>query len=189
MSPNGDGVNDSATLAFALTRPATAKVTVKVAGKGVRSFSLGELPAGPGSVVWDGLTADGAPVASGRLTFTVTAVSALGTSSASGKLAVDVERPLLTPGAAAVSVKLGKSAKLTCTAQDAFSEDVELRYVVTDIAGQVVASGGKGWVKVGTAAAVTWKPPLVGLYTVTWTGADRGGNREQAPAVTLLTVQ
>ncbi len=189
VSPNGDGVNDSATLAFTLTRPATVKVTVKVAGKGVRSYVLGQLPAAAGSVVWDGLTADGAPVASGRLTFTVSATSALGGSSASGKLAADLERPVLTPGAAAQTVKLGKSAKLTCTAQDAFSEEVQLGYVVTDAAGLVVASGTKGWVAVGTAATVTWKPPLAGLYSVTWTGADRGGNRELAPAATLLTVQ
>ena len=188
VSPNGDGVNDSTTLGFTLTRPATVKVTVKVAGKGVRSFALGQQPAGAGTVVWDGTTADGAPVASGRLTFSVSATSAIGTSSASGKLACDLERPVLTSAAAALTGTAGKAVKLTCTAQDGFSDDVELSYVITDAAGLVAASGGKGWVAVGTAATVSWKPPLAGLYTVTWTGADRGGNREQAPAVTLLTV-
>ena len=188
VSPNGDGVNDTATLGFTLARPATVKLTVKVAGKGVRSFQLGQLQAGPGSVVWDGTAADGTPVASGRLTFSVSAVSAIGSSSAAGKLAVDLERPLLTPGAAALTGAAGKAAKLTCTARDAFGDDVELSYVITDAIGQVVASGSKGWVPVGTATTLSWKPPLAGLYTVTWTGADRGGNREAAPAVTLLTV-
>jgi hypothetical protein len=189
VSPNGDGVNDATTLGFTLARPATVKVTVKVAGKGVRSYALGQLPAGPGAAVWDGLTAEGAPVASGPLTFSVSATSSLGSSSASRKFAADLERPVLTAGAAALTVKLGKSAKLTCTAQDGFSDAVELGYVVTDMAGLVAASGTKGWVAAGSAATVTWRPALPGLYTVTWTGADRGGNRELAPAVTLVTAQ
>jgi hypothetical protein len=35
----------------------------------------------------------------------------------------------------------------------------------------------------------TWKPPARGVYTVTYAATDLGGNREQAPAVTLLTVR
>jgi hypothetical protein len=181
-------VNDSATLGFTLTRQATVKVTVKVAGKGVRTFSLGQQAPGPGSVVWDGATSDGAPVASGRLTFTVSATSALGTSSATGRLDADLEPPVLTPAAASLAGAVGTSIKLSCTPQDASSADVQLSYLVTDAAGAVVASGSKGWVAVGTAATWSWKPPLAGIYTVTWTGVDRGGNREQAPAVTQLTV-
>ena len=188
VSPNGDGVNDGALLGFTLTRTATVKVAVKVAGKAVRTFDLGLLEAGPHVVVWDGLTQTGEPLASGRLTFTAAATSELGTSSATGKLAVDLERPVLI-APAALSVALGKSFTLSCTAQDAFSADVELLYTVTDAAGQVVTSGSRGWVPTGTPDTWKWKPPVSGTYTLACTATDRGGNRELAPAATVLTVQ
>jgi hypothetical protein len=44
-------------------------------------------------------------------------------------------------------------------------------------------------VATGTAASWLWKPPARGIYTVTCVATDLGGNREQAPAVTLLTVR
>ena len=188
VSPNGDGVNDAATLSFTLTRAATVKLAVKVAGKAVRTFALGQLEAGARDVVWDGLTESGAPVAGGKLTFSVAATSLLGTSSATGKFAADLERPVLT-AAATQAVVLGKSAKFSCTPRDAYSPDVELSFTITDVLGLAVAAGTRGWVPVGTAATWSWKPSRAGLYTLTCTGVDRGGNRELAPAVTLLTVQ
>ncbi len=188
VSPNGDGVNDGATLGFTLTRTAGVKVAVKVAGKAVRTFDLGQLEAGPHAVVWDGFTQTGEAAASGRLTFTVAATSALGTSSAAGRLAVDLERPVLTTPAA-LSIALGKSFTLSCTAQDAFSDEVELLYAITDATGLVVTSGSRGWVATGTAATWKWKPPAPGVYTLACAATDRGGNRELAPAATQLTVQ
>lgn len=46
LSPNGDGVSDSTTLGFNLTRSATVRLAVKVGDKTVRAFELGSLGAG-----------------------------------------------------------------------------------------------------------------------------------------------
>jgi hypothetical protein len=188
VSPNGDGVNDAATLGFTLTRAATVKLAVKVSGKAVRTFSLGPLEAGSHAVAWDGTAESGAPVASGKLTFSVAGTSALGTCSATGRFTADLEQPTLTV-VAPRSVALGKSARLSCTPQDAYSPDVQLGFAIADALGVVVASGTRGWVPVGTAATWSWKPSVVGLYTLTCTAVDRGGNRELAPAIGLLIVQ
>ena len=56
FSPDGDSRRLTTSLDFRLERP--ARVTVKVADQAgivLRTFSLGALPSGQGSVVWDGL--------------------------------------------------------------------------------------------------------------------------------------
>ena len=62
-------------------------------------------------------------------------------------------------------------------------------YTITDASGATVAAASRGWVATGKAIAWTWKPPAQGVYTVTYAATDLGGNREQAPATTLLTVR
>ena len=188
LSPNGDGVKDSTTLGFELTRSATVRIVVKVDGKTVRVFELGSLGVGPHTVVWDGATGAGEPLASSRPTYTVKAESSLGVSSAAGELVVDLYPPGLSV-AAAQTVSLGKTARLSCTAQDSYSAKVDLSYTITDAAGAPVAAASRGWVATGQAISWTWKPPARGVYTVTYAATDLGGNREQAPAVTLLTVR
>ena len=188
LSPNGDGVNDSTTLGFTLTRSATVGVAVKLGGKTVRTYRLGSLDAGAHSVVWDGANAAGGPLSSSRPSFTVTAKSSLGASSAARELIVDLYRPILS-APAAQTVSLGKTARLACTAQDPYSAKVDLSYAITDAAGATVVAASRGWVATGTATAVTWKPPAPGVYSVTYAATDLGGNREQAPAVTQLTVR
>jgi flagellar hook assembly protein FlgD len=188
LSPNADGVNDSTTLGFKLTRSATVRVAVRVGGKTVRSLDLGALGAGSHAATWDGASGGGVPLASGRPSFTVTAESSLGASSVSGELIVDLYRPRLSVPAA-LAVSLGKSLRLSCTAQDSYSAKVDLSYVITDAAGATVTAASRGWVATGKASIWTWKPPARGVYTVTYAATDLGGNREQAPAVTLLTVR
>ena len=60
FSPNGDGVHDTVTLAFRLTRAADVTVTVVRAGSTVRTLRLGRLAAGARSVTWDGRLEGGA---------------------------------------------------------------------------------------------------------------------------------
>ena len=188
FSPNGDGANDFTTLGFKLTRSATVRIAVKVGGRTVRAFDLGSLGGGSHDLVWDGADGAGKPLESGRPTFTVTAKSPLGTTSASRELVVDLYRPRLS-APAALSVALGKRVLLSCTAQDPYSAKVELSFAITDAAGATVAAASHGWVATGRATSWTWKPPARGVYTVTYTAVDRGGNREQAPAATQLTVR
>ncbi len=188
LSPNGDGANDSTTLGFKLTRSATVRIAVKVGGKTVRALELGSLAAGSHAAVWDGANGAGEPLSSGRPSFTVTAKSSLGATAVSGELIVDLYSPTLS-APAAQTVSLGKSARLTCTALDPYSAKVDLSYTITDVAGATVAAARLGWVATGEAATWTWKPPARGVYTVTYAATDLGGNREQTPAVTQLTVR
>jgi hypothetical protein len=64
-----------------------------------------------------------------------------------------------------------------------------LSYAITNAAGATVATASRGWVATGKTITWTWKPPARGVYTVTFAATDLGGNREQAPAVTQLTVR
>jgi hypothetical protein len=188
LSPNGDGAKDFTTLGFTLTRAATVRLAVVLDGTTMRSFALGPLGAGTHAVVWDGADRAGQPLGSSRPRFTVTATSSLGVTSVSRELIVDLYRPkLFAP--AAQTVAMGKTARLTCTARDPFSVRADLSYTITDVAGATVAGARRGWVATGKAATWTWRPPVRGLYTVTCTATDLGGNRERVPAVTLLTVR
>jgi len=188
ISPNGDGVTDQTALGFRLTRQATVVVDVRVDGKRVRTFRLGSLDAGSHSVVWDGVTEAGVTLGSCRPTFTVTARSSLGVSSASAGLVIDLARPTLT-APATLSAKLGKAVSLVCTPRDAYSSTVDLSYSITDVTGAALAAGTLAGVATGRPAVVAWKAPARGVYAVTFTAADLGGNREEAPASTVLTVR
>ena len=188
FSPNGDGVADSTMLGFILTRGATVRIAVRVSGKTVRALKLGSLGAGSHAAVWDGANGAGEPLGSSRPNFVVTATSSLGTTSISQALVIDLYRPRLS-APEAQTVSLGQTARLTCTAQDSYSDRVELSYVISDASGATVAAASRGWVASGTATTWTWKPLAQGIYTVTCAATDLGGNREQAPAVTVLTVR
>ena len=109
--------------------------------------------------MWDGANGAGEPLDSGRPTFTVTAKSSLGTSSASRELVVDLYRPRLS-APAAQSVGLGKTARLTCTAQDPYSAKVDLSYTITDAAGATVVAASLGWVATGKAIPGRGSRPL-----------------------------
>ena len=70
FSPDGDSRRLTTSLDFRLERP--ARVTVKVADQAgivLRTFSLGALPSGQGSVVWDGLDSAAKPVPNGSYSF------------------------------------------------------------------------------------------------------------------------
>jgi flagellar hook assembly protein FlgD len=188
LSPNGDGVNDTTTLGFQLTRSATVRIAVKVGGTTVRAFELGSLGAGSHTVVWDGANRAGELLGSSRPSLTVTAKSSLGVTSVSRGMVIDLSRPILT-APATQTFSLGKTAQLTCTVQDSYSPKVDLSYAIIDASGVTVAAASLGWVATGKTIAVTWKPPAPGIYTVTYTATDLGGNREQTPAVTQLTVR
>ena len=78
VSPNGDGLNESARVAFALSEPATVVASVlDAAGAPVRTFTLPGA-AGPGAVAWDGLGAGGARVPDGQYVLDITARDATG---------------------------------------------------------------------------------------------------------------
>ena len=59
LSPNGDGINDSASISFNLAVPALAWLQVLRGGTELASLIAGELPAGPQAAVWEGRARDG----------------------------------------------------------------------------------------------------------------------------------
>lgn len=188
FSPNGDGVRDATALGFKLAR--TARVTVKIAVEGtvVRTLTLGALEAGRHVATWNGRKGSGGGVGSGRPVFTVEAVTALGRTSVTGDLVLDLTAPKLyaTSGTATT---LGTPARLSCKAADEFSERVDVSFVVTNAKGGRVASGHPGPTPVGQDLDVGWKPSARGTFTVTWHAVDAAGNHETAPATTVVTVR
>ena len=188
FSPDGDGVRDTTSLGFTLARKATVTVRLSVGDQVVRTLALGDLAAGARSVTWDGRDDSGAYLASSRPTFAITAVSALGQSSVTKSLVVDLYRPRLY-APAGKSTTAGTSTHLGFKAADPYSAKVDVSYVVTDTKGRRVASGHPGWEPAGQSLSVTWKPASRGVFTVTWHGVDLGGNHEANAASTTVTVR
>ncbi len=188
FSPNGDGVHDSVTLSFRLTRAAEVTATVAFQGTTVRTLRLGRLGAGGQSVVWDGKLGGGGTAASGAYVLKLTATGALGATSVGRRLTVDLAPPRLTAPATA-SVRYGRTAKIAYTVRDAFSPTVKVSATVTDAKGLTVATVALGWVKQGVSHVCAWKPQARKTYTVTLRALDRGGNHQAALAVTALRVR
>jgi flagellar hook assembly protein FlgD len=188
FSPNGDGVKDAASLAFKLTRSADVKIRVLAGEESVRVMDLGALAAGDRNADWDGLGPGGAPLASGSYRLKVVADGDRGVSSVSVPVTVDLTAPRLTVPAT-LSVKKGRTAKVSFTVRDAYSATVNVNVTVADGDGAHVATLSPGWVKQGTPATCSWKPPAAGAYTLTFSAADRSGNPQAAPGVTRLTVR
>ena len=154
----------------------------------VRTLALGTLAAGAHSATWDGRAGSGEYLASSRPTYTVTAVSALGESSVSKTVVVDLYRPRLY-AAAGKTTSAGTSTRLSFKAADPFSAKVDVSYAITDAKGRRVASGHPGWQLTGQSLSITWKPASRGVYTVTYRAVDLGGNHEAATARTTVTVR
>jgi flagellar hook assembly protein FlgD len=188
FSPGDDGARDTTALGFKLTRKATVTVRIVVGGDLVRTLSLGTLAAGTHSATWDGRAGSGEYLVSSRPAYTVTAVSALGESSVSKPVVVDLYRPRLY-AATGKATTAGTGTKLSYKAVDPFSAKVDVSYAITDAKGRRVASGHPGWQPTGQSLVTTWKPASRGVYTVTYSAVDLGGNHEAATARTTVTVR
>jgi flagellar hook assembly protein FlgD len=87
ISPNGDGVDDSASFSFTLAEDAPVRIDVELAGGTIAATPFdGELPGGQHTVSWDG-TAAGAVLPDGRYFVVLTVTDDLG----------DVQIPLPVP--------------------------------------------------------------------------------------------
>lgn len=103
FSPDADGSEDSHTIGFALTAPATTTIRIRNAtGQIVRRVET-DVARGEGShsFTWDGRDDEGATVPDGTYEYTIDAASRGQTASATGRIGVDT-RPvaqITTPGA------------------------------------------------------------------------------------------
>jgi flagellar hook assembly protein FlgD len=188
FSPDGDGVRDTTRLGFTLRRKATVTVRVLLGDQVVRTLTLGDLAAGARSGTWDGRDGSGKYLTSSRPDFTVTAVSALGRSSVTKGLIVDLYRPRVYASVGKTTTA-GASIHLGFKAADPYSAQVDVSFVVTDAKGRRVASGHPGWEPAGQFLSAAWKPTSRGVFTVTWHGVDLAGNHEASAASTTVTVR
>jgi len=94
ISPNGDGVNDTTSLSFVLAQPVPARLDIVQSAIVVGSPFLGQLPAGPNTLTWDG-TGFGAPLFDGTYRATLTITDALGAVQLPLPIVVDNTPPRL----------------------------------------------------------------------------------------------
>jgi flagellar hook assembly protein FlgD len=188
FSPNGDGVKDAASLAFKLTRRADVRVRVSKGEETVRVIDLGPLTAGAQGASWDGTATDGGAPASGVYQLKVVADGSHGASAVSVPVTLDLTAPRFTVPAT-LAAKAGKVAKVSYTVRDAYSPTVKVTVGVTDAAGTQIAALSLGWVKQGSAATCSWKAPVAGTYTLTFSAVDKAGNVQKSPGVTVLTAR
>ena len=95
ISPNGDGVNDSVSLAFTLSQQVPVRLDVVQAGLSLATPFQGVLDAGPHTLAWDGVV-NGAPLADGKVALTLTVTDALGDVPIVVPLTVDTVPPTLS---------------------------------------------------------------------------------------------
>jgi flagellar hook assembly protein FlgD len=187
-SPNGDGVKDSATVRFELTRAADVSLDIVEGGTVVRSVTGGSLAKGSRAIAWDGKLGDDSYPASGSYRARLTAVGSLGTSVVSESFTVDRYRPRLS-APSAVAVARGKVARVRYTVRDPYSPTVKVVVTVMNSRGTTLATLNCGWVKQKTSHVVSWKPPRRGTYRLTFAAVDRAGNAQNARRTTSLTAR
>jgi flagellar hook assembly protein FlgD len=165
LTPNGDWSTERSTISFRLSRRASVGVRVVNASSGAVARTLlttAERPAGPRSVVWDGTTGSGTPVADGTYRIVVSAES--GPEQVSRSVNVVVDRTLggyslsplaVSPNGDGQNERLRIGFELTRPA----TVRVEIRR-----AGKVIRT-----VLTGSLAA--------GAYAASWDGRVHGGAR------------
>jgi hypothetical protein len=94
ISPNGDGVNDTATFTFQLAQNVPVRLDVVQAGIVVASPFQGQLGVGPQTLTWDG-TGFGAPLFDGTYQATITVTDQLGDVQLARPIVVDTTPPKL----------------------------------------------------------------------------------------------
>jgi flagellar hook assembly protein FlgD len=165
VSPNGDGLNETARLAFVLSEPATVIASVRdAAGATVRMFTLSGA-AGPGAVAWNGLGAGGAPVPDGQYVMDVTARDAAGNVSAGvvAPVVVATARSGLAAAPAWISPAGRGTDPRASNLSFALARPATVSWRVTTTAGVPVR---------------TWyanAPLNAGAYVVRWDGRDDTG--------------
>jgi flagellar hook assembly protein FlgD len=113
ISPNGDGVSDSVTLAFTLTQDVPVRVDVEQGGAVLTTPFQGQPGVGPRTVDWDG-TANGAPLPDGKYMVVVSFTDSLGDIQIPIPLTIDTVPPVLAlVDSAALRFTLSEPATVT----------------------------------------------------------------------------
>ncbi len=165
VSPNGDGLNDTARLTFVVSKPATIVTSVRdAAGATLRTLTL-QANAGPGTVTWDGLGAAGTLVPDGQYVLGITARDAAGNVGAG--VTVPVVIATARSRVAAVPAWISPSGRgadpRVSTLSFTLARPASVTWQVTTAAGVPVR---------------TWfvdAPLAAGIHKVSWNGRDDTG--------------
>jgi flagellar hook assembly protein FlgD len=186
FSPKGDGHLDTTALTFRLERSASVSMAVTTErGVVVRSFTLGTLASGSHGAIWDGRSATGKVLPSGRYGFTITATNSLGAIAVAGRVVLDDFVPQVTLPSK-VTAASGHVVKITYRLRDPYSDRLQITIQVTDSAGTVVKSISAGWLVPG-GHTLTFTPKLKGSYEVVVEALDRAMNRGLGETVLTAT--
>jgi flagellar hook assembly protein FlgD len=147
LSPNGDGVGDSETLAYRLARPSNVVATLAGPGGATVTLANGAEPAGVHPLSWDG-SSSGASAPEGDWTFTVTATD-------DRSLTTTAQRMFsLDDTLSSLAVNIGGHGLPTATFQLSRAADVVVR--IERLNGVAVATLRSGQSAPGLQR-VTWK--------------------------------
>ena len=153
LSPNGDGVLDTATFSFALAAQVPVRVEVRRDGAVVATLVSGTLGPGPQTVDWDGRDPTGATVPDGSYAVVATVTDGLGDVATALPLQVDTVAPVLT-----------------------LVDPARLRFTLSEPATLTLLVNGATVAKIEPAGAFNVPPPKPGVQTVSAQARDAAGN-------------
>ena len=153
ISPNGDGVLDTATLGFSLSASVPLRLEIRRSGAVVSTFFNGQRGPGPQVVDWNGKDAAGVPLPDGDYEVAATVNDLLGIETVSIPIAVDSTAPTLT-----------------------LLDPLKLRFTLSEPATLNLLVNGVPEVKVEPAGTFNVPPPRAGVQTVSAQARDAAGN-------------
>ena len=176
LTPNGDWSAERSNVSFRLSRRAVLGVRVVNASSGTLARTLltsAERPAGPRTVVWDGTTGSGTPVADGTYRIVVSAESGAEQVSRSVNIVVDrtlghfsVDPAAISPNGDGRNDSLRMGFELTRAANVRVEIRRARKVIRTVLTGSLVA----------------------GAYAVSWDGRVQGGARAADGPVTAVVL-
>jgi exopolysaccharide biosynthesis protein len=152
LSPNGDSVAETQSLAYKLVRPANVTVNLVGPDRVARPLESGAKAPGVYPLTWNGLRTDGTPEVEGGWRFSVTAVDDTGQSSSADRLFA-LNRTLGGLSVAPAVLPVGNGSVLRSSFT--LARPATVRVTVETSTGAVLATPVRGSLAAG-ANAVTW---------------------------------
>jgi flagellar hook assembly protein FlgD len=153
ISPNGDGVLDTATLGFSLNASVPLRLELRRTGVVVSTLFNGQRGPGPQVVDWNGKDAAGVPLPDGDYEVAATVTDLLGNVTVSIPVVVDSTAPTLT-----------------------LLDPLKLRFTLSEPATLNLLVNGVPEIKVEPAGTFNVPPPRAGVQTVSAQARDAAGN-------------
>lgn len=191
VSPNGDGIGETAALPFSASEPGSVTATISnAAAKVVRTLTL-PVGAGAGSIAWDGRDAAGKAVPDGRYEVKLVATDVAGNAGAPAPVVVDVYAALkgVTRAPTLFYPQDGDTLAKSTTASYTLLTPATVSIQVLDAKGVPVrtdaakpmAAGAATWAWNGKTDDGAWAP--IGTYRIAVTATNGTQSATQIVAV------